>query len=101
MRKMLAAMVSARAGQKDLARAVAARARAEVTSNKILATELKPDDAYLQLIFGDSAAAARLLAEYLAQRPSRAALLSEHPRWKPLNANAAFKDILSRATLSK
>ncbi len=93
-RLMLAAIVSARAGQKDSARAVAARARASIGNAPILSADLKYDDAYLQLVLGDQASALRLLSEYLKERPTRAAVVSRHPRWKSLQSTPAFKDLV-------
>ncbi|MEO7366878.1 MAG: protein kinase [Gemmatimonadaceae bacterium] len=94
-RRMLAAVVSARAGQKDSARAVAARARSNIGNTPILVTDLKYDDAFLQLTLGDRSAALKLLSEYLSERPSRVGVVAKHPRWKPLRGNKAFTDLVS------
>jgi serine/threonine protein kinase/tetratricopeptide (TPR) repeat protein len=100
-RKMMAAVVSARAGQKDRARAVAARARAFVANDHVLSTDLKFDDAYLQLVLGDQTAAVQLLSDYLRERPSRAELVSKHPRWKSLRSNAKFRELIRRTTAAR
>ena len=96
-RRMMAAVVSARAGQKDSARAVAARARTFVGTDRVLSTDFKYDDAYLQVVLGDEAAAIRLLSEYLSERPSRAELVSKHHRWSSLHDNSAFQELIRRA----
>jgi serine/threonine-protein kinase len=97
-RRMMAAVVSARAGQKDSARAVAARARAFVGNDRVLSTDLKYDDAFLQVALGDEPAALRLLSEYLTERPSLANLVSKHHRWSPLQDNGDFHELIRRST---
>ena len=100
-RRMMAAVASARAGQNDSARAVAARARAFVQNDHVLATDFKYDDAYLHLVLGDDISALRLLSEYLAERPSRAELVSKHPRWKALRSNPAFLQLTHRGVTAR
>jgi len=100
-RRMMAAVVSARAGQKDSARAVAARARALVGKDRVLSTDFKYDDAYLHLVLGEQAAAVRLLSDYLTKKPSHGELVSKHPRWESLRSNAGFREIIKRAEAKK
>ena len=95
-RRMMAAVVSARAGQKDSARAVAARARALVGKDRVLSTDIKYDDAYLHLVLGEQAEAVRLLSDYLTKRPRSVDLVSKHPRWESLRSNAGFRELIKR-----
>jgi len=89
-RRMMAAVVSARAGAPDSARAVARRVRALTLGNSSLATDLDYEDAYLHLVLGEREEALRLLARYLEARPSLADLVSRHPRWRVLRDDSTF-----------
>ncbi len=93
-RMMLGAIVSARAGRKDSARAVAARARASLGSSDGLATDFKYDDAFLHVVLGDHETAIQLLSEYLKERPSLTRLVAQHPRWRPLQTNPRFSELV-------
>ena len=87
-REMMAAVVSARAGQRDSALATARRARAAVGGDSTLQTDLLYEDAYLHLVLGDRRVAAAMLAKYLAERPSLTALVFRHPRWKSITSDS-------------
>jgi eukaryotic-like serine/threonine-protein kinase len=96
-REMMAAVVSARAGQHDSALSVARRARSAVAGDATLGTDLVYEEAYLQLILGDREEAARLLSLYLAERPSLRELVFRHPRWRRLTTDSAFARALRGA----
>ncbi len=96
-RVMLAAAVSARAGDRDSARAVAARTRAAVAKDPELTLDVMYQDAYISLLLGDRADAIRKLTVYHAARPSLSQLTLQHARWKPLLTDTAFVNMLRRA----
>jgi serine/threonine-protein kinase len=96
-REMLAAVVSARAGDKDSARSVAARARALAAGDRELSLDLRYEDAYLHLVLGEKSEALRLLSQYLTARPSLGHLVSQHPRWRSLQADPRFTELLRGA----
>ena len=96
-RVMLAAAVSARAGDSDSARAVAARTRAAVSNDPELTLDVMYEDAYINLLLGDRATAIRELTIYHASRPSVSDLTLQHARWKPLMADTAFANMLHRS----
>jgi serine/threonine-protein kinase len=93
-REMLAAIVSARAGDRDSARAVAARLRAAVAGDAELSVDFKYEAAYLHLVLGEKPEAVQLLSEYLAARPSRRGLVGKHPRWQALRADSGFTAVV-------
>jgi serine/threonine-protein kinase len=94
-RSMMAAIVSARAGQTDSARAVARRARAGVENLRGLRTDLEYDDAYLSLVLGQRSEAIRLLSDYLTARPSLRGLVARHARWRRLESDSAFRRLIA------
>jgi tetratricopeptide (TPR) repeat protein len=69
-RQMVAATISARAGDKDSARSVMTRARRAVASDSELSVELDYDEAYLRLVLGERSDAVRLLRAYLHANPA-------------------------------
>lgn len=85
-RRMLAAAVSARAGDADRARAVLARARVDAAADPEGRVSLAYDEAVLLLLLGDRAAARERLDVYLAQRPGARAALARDPLVRPLLA---------------
>jgi TolB-like protein/tetratricopeptide (TPR) repeat protein len=93
-RDMMAGVVSARAGQRERALEVARRARAVVSGDAALRTDLLYEEAFLQLTLGEREEATRLLAAYLVERPSLRELVSRHPRWRPLRGDSAFARLL-------
>jgi hypothetical protein len=96
-RQMMAAIVSARAGWRDSALAVARRAHSIVAGDATLETDLLYEEAYLKLILGDRTEATRLLSEYLAERPSLHDLVLRHARWRRLTSDSAFVRMLREA----
>jgi tetratricopeptide (TPR) repeat protein len=85
-RRAAVAAVLARAGAKDSARAVVARARAQAAANEDLRIPFLYDEAYVRLLLGDRAGARRLLDEYLAARPSFRAYLARDVLFRDLFA---------------
>jgi hypothetical protein len=100
-RVMLAAIVSARAGDSRRAREVLAQTRAAVSAQKDsdLAHDLDYDEAFLQLQLGDKQAALRLLSNYLAARPTYVGMVRQHPRWKTLRSEPQFIAAIRKAEL--
>ena len=78
-RRVVAAAVSARAGDADSARAVVARARGEVAGNADLANSLDYDEAWVRLALGDSAGVRTLVARMIRYRPAVRAYLLRDP----------------------
>jgi serine/threonine-protein kinase len=95
-REMMAAAVEARGGQRDRARAAAARARALLAGDPELLLDFTYEDAYLRLLLGRKDEAVGLLSRYLAARPSLTGLVSRHPRWRALRSDSAFVRLLRR-----
>jgi hypothetical protein len=83
----MVAAVLARAGLADSARAVAARARREAAAAPETRASFLWDDAYLQLLLGDSARAAALLRRFVAERPTLREYVAREPAfrgvWRP------------------
>lgn len=96
-RLMLAAAVSARAGDRDSARAVATRTRAAVSKDSELTLDVMYEDAYISLLLGDQKAAIEKLTKYHAARPSLSDLTLHHARWQSLRTDTAFVNMLRRA----
>ncbi|HEY0018317.1 MAG TPA: BTAD domain-containing putative transcriptional regulator [Longimicrobium sp.] len=78
-RRMVAAAVSARAGDADSARAVVARARREVGAHPALAHSLNYEEAWVRLMLRDTAGARMLVDRMLAYRPSMREYLLRDP----------------------
>lgn len=78
-RRMVAAAVSARAGDADSARAVVARARNEVGTHPALAHSLNYEEAWVRLMLGDTTGARTLVDRMLAYRPSMREYLLRDP----------------------
>jgi serine/threonine-protein kinase len=94
-RRMMLAIVLARAGARDSSRAVARAAEIAARGSSELALYLKYDKAYLHLVLGERTEAIRLLSEYLAARPTLRGLVSKHPRWRSLRNEAAFQRLVA------
>jgi len=77
--RMLAAAVSARAGDADSARAVTARARREVGTNPELGSSLDYDEAWVRLMLGDTAGARALADRVMRARPALRSYLMRDP----------------------
>ncbi|HEX6911001.1 MAG TPA: BTAD domain-containing putative transcriptional regulator [Longimicrobium sp.] len=86
-RRMVAAAVSARAGDADSARAVAARARREVGADPGLGFSLDYDEAWVRLMLGDTAGARALLGRMTRHRPGLRAYLQADPLARALDAS--------------
>jgi len=78
-RRMVAAAVSARAGDADSARAVAARARGQVAGDADLGFSLDYDEAWVRVAVGDTAGARALVARMVRYRPALSAYLRRDP----------------------
>jgi DNA-binding SARP family transcriptional activator/TolB-like protein len=78
-RRMVAAAVSARAGDADRARAELARARVDAAADPESRIALAYDEAWVLLLLGDTASARERLEVYLAQRPALRQLLARDP----------------------
>jgi len=94
-RMVMAAVVSARAGDVDSARAVMRRARALADVDPSIRTDLTYEEAYLHLVLGERAEAIRLLSEYVAARPTLRDLVGRHARWAPLASDSAFRRLVA------
>ena len=81
-RRIVAATISARAGQRDLARAELARARRATEGNPALAMDLACDEAYLRLVLGDTARAVALLRGYVKARPMARTYIARDPLFR-------------------
>ena len=95
-RRMVAAAVSARAGEGSRARAELARARAETHGDTTLGIPLAYDEAYVLWVLGDSAAARERLRAYLAARPGMRSYLARDPLFQELYAVSAANPSGSR-----
>jgi hypothetical protein len=84
-RRVVAATISARAGQRGIARAEIARARRAVQADTILSMDLNYDEAYLRFLLGERARAARLLREYIEARPMARDYLARDPLFRNLS----------------
>jgi serine/threonine-protein kinase len=93
-RRMAAAAISARAGDRDSARAVIAWAHRAVGSDSDLNTDLDYDEAYVQLALGNRDATLRLLTRYLAARPAMKPYIRRDPLFSTLRDDARFTALL-------
>jgi tetratricopeptide (TPR) repeat protein len=84
-RRMVAAAITARAGNADSARAVTARARREAGSNPDLHSSLDYDEAWMHLMLGDTAAARALLARMVRVHPELREYLARDPMARSLD----------------
>jgi tetratricopeptide (TPR) repeat protein len=78
-RRIVAATISAHSGRRDVARTEIARARRATRADSVLSLDLNYDEAYLRLVLGERAQAARLLEEYIAARPLSRDYLARDP----------------------
>jgi DNA-binding SARP family transcriptional activator/TolB-like protein len=88
-RQAIAAAILARAGARDTARAVVARARRAAEGDAELRLSLDYDEAYVRLALGEPAEARRLLAEMLRARPALRPFLDRDPLFRGLLSPAA------------
>jgi TolB-like protein/tetratricopeptide (TPR) repeat protein len=89
-RRMLAAAVSARAGEADRARAEVARARRQAQADPPLSLSLDYDEMWVRQMLGDTAAARRLLREMQRSRPWMATYLSRDPFVRGMGGTVAM-----------
>lgn len=78
-RRMMAAAVLARAGQKDSARAVVARARGDANRDPEVARSLRYDESWVSHLIADDRQAVLALERYLGERPVHAAQVRRDP----------------------
>ena len=78
-RRLVAAAVTAAAGQSDSARHVLSRESAHVSGDQELATDALYDLAFLQLTLGDTAQATASIRSYLRARPDLTELVVRDP----------------------
>jgi serine/threonine-protein kinase len=78
-REIVAATISAKAGDRDSARAVLARARRAVAGDRELATDLDYDEAYLRFVLDEPDSARRLLDLYVAANPIYRSFIARDP----------------------
>ncbi|MFL5537368.1 MAG: BTAD domain-containing putative transcriptional regulator [Longimicrobiaceae bacterium] len=90
-RRMVAASVSARAGDAARARAEVARAPAAVGGDADLRLSLAYDEAYVRLRLGERDAARRLLDELVAARPPLGPYLRRDPLFRELFTPSASR----------
>ena len=88
-RRALVAAVLARAGQRDSARAVLARVRAQAGDDRDLRLSLAYDEAYVRLLLGERDAARRLLDTLVAARPALAGFIGRDPLFRGLFTSPA------------
>ncbi|MEO7359303.1 MAG: protein kinase [Gemmatimonadaceae bacterium] len=94
-RQMQYAVVLARAGMRDSARAMLASARHDVGDDAVMRVDLKYEEALLELVSGNRENCVRLLTQYVRERPYLAGLVKRHPRWKPLWNEPTFKALVA------
>ena len=82
--RVVAAAISARAGEHDLARTEMVRARRAATGDSIVSLDLAYDEAYLRLALGERARADSLLRELVRARPGTRALIARDPLFREL-----------------
>jgi tetratricopeptide (TPR) repeat protein len=83
-RRLVAAAVSAAAGQTDSARAVLRRELAAVRDDPELSTDILYDGAFLNLVLGDLDQAREMISRYLRARPDLSTLLKRDPTLRPV-----------------
>ena len=83
-RRIVAATISARAGQRDTARAELARALRATAGDSGLRLDLAYDEAYLLLVLGERERARELLRALIAARPVLASPLARDPLFTEL-----------------
>jgi serine/threonine-protein kinase len=81
-RRIVAATIAARAGQRDVAVAELGRARRATEGNATLRMDLSPDEAYLHLVLGDTVRAVTLLRGYVKARPMARTYIARDPLFR-------------------
>jgi TolB-like protein/tetratricopeptide (TPR) repeat protein len=85
-RRIVAATISARAGNPDTARAELARAHRATANDSSLRLDLAYDEAFLRLVMGERDRAEQLLASLVSARPVLGPLLARDPLFSELRA---------------
>jgi DNA-binding SARP family transcriptional activator/TolB-like protein len=88
-RRLVAAAVSARAGDLGRARSEIARARREVAANPNLQSDMRYDEAYLRLLLGEHRSADSLLRIYVVEHPEMRTFILRDPLFQGLSPPAA------------
>ena len=91
-RRMVAATISAQAGNSALARAELARARQATAGDSFLQLDLAYDEAYLRLVLGERTEAVALLNHLMEARPVLRPLLARDPLFAALSATELFRE---------
>ena len=89
-RRMTAALISARAGDRDSARAVIAWATRKIGNDSSARLDLNYDEASVRLALGQPDVALRLLSEYVAARPALRAYIARDPHFAALRNDPRF-----------
>jgi TolB-like protein len=90
-RRMAAAAIAARAGDRDSARAVIARARRAVANDPELRTDLLYDEAYVRMALAEPDSALQLLGQYLGARPNLRSYVARDPLFSGLRTWPGFQ----------
>jgi eukaryotic-like serine/threonine-protein kinase len=83
-RRVVAATISARAGNPALARVELARARRLTAGDSTLRLDLAIDEAYLRMVLGERERAAELLRQYIEARPMARQYIARDPLFSAL-----------------
>ena len=97
-RRLVAAAVSARAGDLPRARLELARQRAAVAGDSLLALDLIPEEVTLLLLFGDRESAVARLRWAIARRPLLSGVVARDPILQGLASEVASQDAPPAAT---
>ncbi len=87
---MVAALVSARAGDRDSARAVIAWATQQVGRDPDRRVDLDYDEAYVRLALGQPDVAIKLLTDYVTARPALKSYVARDPHFATLRDDPRF-----------
>lgn len=93
-RRMAAAAISARAGERDTALATIAWARRQVQRDPNAATDLDYDEAYVRLALGDKDRTLALLRGFLTARPTYRGYIARDPLFTRLRGDPRFTSLL-------
>lgn len=99
-RDMNVAMVLARAGMRDSARAMVARARQAAASNRDLNVSLAYDRARVAYVLGDTTQALRQLSAYLEAKPRARGAIAQDVTFVGLREHPQFRAIVTPAGAS-
>ena len=88
--RMMAALISARAGERDSARAVIAWATRKIGNDPSERLDLDYDEASVRLALGQPEVALQLLSEYAAARPALRSYIARDPHFAALKNDPRF-----------